>query len=67
MVVPAASWPGFRLGARWNRLVEAVKARKKREKTEEKWARYGLKRVAVLSTPVRQRGRPRSGRPQQRS
>ena len=37
--------PGFRLGARWNRLVETVKTRKKREKTGEKWARYGLKRV----------------------
>ena len=37
--------PGFRLGARWNRLVETVKTRKKREKTGEKWARYGLKGV----------------------
>ena len=37
--------PGFRLGARWNRLVETVKTRKKREKTGKKWARYGLKRV----------------------
>ena len=37
--------PGFRLGARWNRLVETVKTRKKREKTEQKWARYGLKGV----------------------
>ena len=37
--------PGFRLGARWNRLGEAVKTRKKREKTGGKWARYGLKRV----------------------
>ena len=37
--------PGFRLGARWNRLIETVKTRKKREKTEKKWARYGLKRV----------------------
>ena len=36
---------GFRLGACWNRLVETVKTRKKREKTEQKWARYGLKRV----------------------
>ena len=36
---------GFRLGARWNRLVEAVKTRKKLEKTGEKWARYGLKRA----------------------
>ena len=25
--------PGFRLGARWNRLGETVKTRKKREKT----------------------------------
>ena len=32
--------PGFRLGARWNRLGEAVKTRKKREKTGGKWARY---------------------------
>ena len=37
--------PGFRLGARWNRLGEAVKTRKKREKTGGKWARYGLKGV----------------------
>ena len=37
--------PGFRLAARWNRLVETVKTRKKRGKTGEKWARYGLKRV----------------------
>ena len=37
--------PGFRLGACWNRLVETVKTRKKREKTGKKWARYGLKRV----------------------
>ena len=37
--------PGFRLAARWNRLGETVKTRKKREKTGEKWARYGLKRV----------------------
>ena len=37
--------PGFRLGARWNRLGETVKTRKKREKTGKKWARYGLKRV----------------------
>ena len=37
--------PGFRLGARWNRLVETVKTRKKREKTGKKWARYGLKRA----------------------
>ena len=37
--------PGFRLAARWNRLVETVKTRKKREKTGKKWARYGLKGV----------------------
>ena len=37
--------PGLRLAARWNRLVETVKTRKKREKTGKKWARYGLKRV----------------------
>ena len=37
--------PGFRLGARWNRLVETVKTRKKWGKTGKKWARYGLKRV----------------------
>ena len=37
--------PGFRLGACWNRLVETVKTRKKREKTGKKWARYGLKGV----------------------
>ena len=34
--------PGFRLGVRWNCLVETVKTRKKREKTGEKWARYSL-------------------------
>ena len=42
---------GFRLGARWNRLVETVKTRKKRGKTGKKWARYGLRkrvRAAVL-------------------
>ena len=37
--------PGFRLAARWNRLGETVKMRTKREKTGQKWARYGLKRV----------------------
>ena len=37
--------PGFWLVARWNRLGEAVKTRKKREKTGKKWARYGLKGV----------------------
>ena len=43
--VPPFLGPGFRLGARWNRLGEAVKTRKRRGKTGEKWARYGLKRV----------------------
>ena len=43
--LPPFLGPGFRLGARWNRLGEAVKTRKKREKTGKKWARYGLKRV----------------------
>ena len=37
--------PGFRLGARWNRLVETVKTRKKREFSGKKWARYGLRSV----------------------
>ena len=37
--------PGFRLGACWNRLVEAVKTRKKREKTGGEWARYGPRSV----------------------
>jgi len=37
--------PGFRLAARWNRLGETVKTRKKREKMGGKWARSGLKRV----------------------
>ena len=32
--------PGFRLAARWNRLGETVKTRKKRGKTGNKWARY---------------------------
>ena len=45
VLVPPFLGPGFRLGARWNRLGEAVKTRKKREKTGGKWARYGLKRV----------------------
>ena len=35
--------PEFWLVARWNRLGEPVKTRKKREKTRGKWARYGLK------------------------
>ena len=37
--------PGFRLGARWNRLVETVKTRKKRGKTGKQWARYSLRSV----------------------
>ena len=44
-LAPPFLGPGFRLGARWNRLVETVKTRKNREKTGGKWARYGLKRV----------------------
>ena len=32
-LVPPFLGPGFRLGARWNRLGEAVKTRKKRVKT----------------------------------
>ena len=43
--LPLFLGPGFRLGARWNRLVEAVKTRKKREKTGKKWARYDLNNV----------------------
>ena len=43
--------PGFWLVARWNRLGEAVKTRKRREKTGEKWARYGLKRVKESGSP----------------
>ena len=49
--VPPFLGPGFWLGARWNRLGEAVKTRKKREKTGEKWARYGLKRVKESGSP----------------
>ena len=45
VLVPPFLGPGFRLGARWNRLGETVKTRKKREKTGKKWARYGLKGV----------------------
>ena len=37
--------PGFRLGARWNRLGETVKTRKKRGKAGKKWARYSLRSV----------------------
>ena len=43
--LPPFLGPGFRLAARWNRLGETVKTRKKREKTGKKWARYGLKSV----------------------
>ena len=43
--LPLFLGPGFRLAARWNRLGETVKTRKKREKTGGKWARYGLKGV----------------------
>ena len=43
--LPPFLGPGFRLGARWNRLGQAVKTRKKREKTGKKWARYGLRSV----------------------
>ena len=39
VVVPLFLGPGFRLGARWNRLVETVKTRKRREKTGTKRAR----------------------------
>ena len=42
-LVPPFLGPGFRLGARWNRLGQAVKMRKKREKTGGKWARYSLR------------------------
>ena len=34
-LVPPFLGPGFRLGARWNRLGETVKTRKKREKRGE--------------------------------
>ena len=45
--------PGFRLAARWNRLGEPVKMRKKRGKTGEKWARYSLRSVgSEVSTRV---------------
>ena len=43
--------PGFQLGARWNRLSETVKTRKKRENTGKKWARYGLKRAKESGSP----------------
>ena len=45
VLAPPFLGPGFRLGARWNRLGEAVKTRKKREKRGKKWARYGLRSV----------------------
>ena len=45
VLAPPFLGPGFWLGARWNRLGETVKTRKKREKTEQKWARYGLRSV----------------------
>ena len=48
--VPPFLGPGFRLGARWNRLGEAVKTRKKREKTGKNWARYGLRSVKEEGT-----------------
>ena len=38
--MPLFLGPGFRVGARWNRLVEAVKTRKQREKTGGKWATF---------------------------
>ena len=41
-LAPPFLGPGFRLGARWDRVGEAVKTHKKREKTGKKWARYGL-------------------------
>ena len=44
--------PGFRLGARWNRLGEAVKTREKREFSGGKWARYGLRSVNKERTVV---------------
>ena len=45
VLAPPFLGPGFRLGARRNRLGEAVKTHKKREKTGKKWARYGLRSV----------------------
>ncbi len=44
-LVPPFLGPGFRLGARWNRLGEAVKTRKKRDFSGKKWARDGLRSV----------------------
>ena len=37
--------PGFQLAARWNRLGQTVKTRKKRGKAGKKWARYSLRSV----------------------
>ena len=51
--------PGFRLAARWNRLGETVKTRKKRGKTGKKWARYGLKRVKESGSPPPASAAPR--------
>ena len=53
---------GFGLRVVWNRLGEAVKTRKKREKTGGKWARYGLKGVRESGSPGRQPCSP-SARP----
>ena len=44
-LAPATSWPWVPAWGRWNRLVEAVKTRKKRGKTGNKWARYSLRSV----------------------
>ena len=49
--MPLSLGPGFRLGARWNRLVKTVKTRKRRGETGEKWARYGLKRAKESGSP----------------
>jgi len=58
--------PGFRLGPRWNRLVETVKTRKERRKTGQEWARYSLRSVAGRELtkdqlPVARTGRPKAG------
>ena len=50
-LAPLFLGPEFQLAARWNRLVETVKTRKKREKTGKKWARYGLKRDKESGSP----------------
>ena len=42
--LPPFFGPGFRLGACWNRLVETVKTRKKREKNGEKMGEIQPKR-----------------------